>query len=536
MARHRHLLALGALPLAVLGLFFAYPVLGMAARGFADGPGAVLGVLARERTQQVLWFTLWSAGLATVLAVLLGVPVAYTLYRLRVPGRWLLRVAVVVPFVLPTVVVGVAFRQLLAPGGWLGSLGLDGSAVAIVAALVFFNVAVVVRTVGAMWESLDPRREESARVLGATRAQAFLTITLPALLPAIAAAATVVFLYCATAFGVVLTLGGLRHANIETEIWLLTSQQLDLTGAAALSILQVLVIVVLLALAARLDRSSDRAGAAQEPARPTRGDLPVLAWTSAVLAALALPLAALVVRSLEYEGRWSLRNYAALAGDNPALAATAAEALSNSLQIAVVAATFAVGLGGLVSWLVTQPTHGRWASLVLRSFDTAFMLPLGVSAVTVGFGFLVTLGRPPLALLDWPWLVPIAQAMVALPLVVRTVTPVLRAIDDRQRQVAASLGASRWRVFLTVEMPLAWRALLAATGFAFAISLGEFGATSFLVRDEVPTLPVVIYRLIGHPGAANAGTAMAASVVLALLTAAVMLLVERTRVRGVGAF
>ena len=91
----------------------------------------------------------------------------------------------------------------------------------------------------------------------------------------------------------------------------------------------------------------------------------------------------------------------------------------------------------------------------------------------------------------------------------------LRSVDDRQRQAAASLGAGPLRVLLTVDLPVAWRALLAAAGFAFAVSLGEFGATSFLARDDHPTLPVVIYRLIGHPGAENFGMAMAASVVLA---------------------
>jgi len=165
-----------------------------------------------------------------------------------------------------------------------------------------------------------------------------------------------------------------------------------------------------------------------------------------------------------------------------------------------------------------------------------FMLPLGVSAVTVGFGFLITLDGPPLDLRSSVLLIPIAQAMVALPLVVRTVGPMLRSIDDRQRQAAASLGAAPLRVFLTVDLPVAWRALLAAAGFAFAVSLGEFGATSFLVRDDHPTLPVVIYRLIGHPGAENFGMAMAASVVLAATTAAVMFAVQRLRVGSMGAF
>ena len=157
------------------------------------------------------------------------------------------------------------------------------------------------------------------------------------------------------------------------------------------------------------------------------------------------------------------------------------------------------------------------------------MLPLGVSAVTVGFGFLITLNRPPLDLRSSFVLVPIAQAIVALPLVVRSLLPVLRAIDPRQREAAATLGASPWRVLATIDGPLALRGLGLATGFAFATSLGEFGATSFLSRPNAATLPVVIFELIGRPGAQNYGMAMAASVLLALMTGVVMALAERLR-------
>ncbi|MCW2822085.1 MAG: iron transporter permease, partial [Marmoricola sp.] len=152
--------ALAAVPLVALAVFFLYPVGGMLARGFwpegSFAPGRVLEVLGRPRVHRVLWFTLWSAAAATAVAVVAGVPVAFALHRLRFPGRDLVRALVVVPFVLPTVVVGVAFRQLIAPPGPLGRLGLDGTATAIVAALVFFNVSVVVRTVGSFWEAIDP--------------------------------------------------------------------------------------------------------------------------------------------------------------------------------------------------------------------------------------------------------------------------------------------------------------------------------------------------------------------------------------------
>ena len=164
------------------------------------------------------------------------------------------------PFVLPTVVVGVAFRELLGEAGPLGFLGLDGSPAAIVAGLTFFNVAVVIRAVGASWESLDVRAAQAAATLGATPWQVFRTVTFPALRPAIVSAASVVFLFCATSFGVVLTLGGLRYSSVETEIYLLTTQLLDLPAAAALSILQLVAITVLLALAARFQRSTETLG------------------------------------------------------------------------------------------------------------------------------------------------------------------------------------------------------------------------------------------------------------------------------------
>jgi thiamine transport system permease protein len=269
--------AAAAVPLAVLAVFFVVPVVGMLRLGFlADGEldlGGVLETLVRPRVGAVVWFTLWSASVATAVTVALGVPVAYALHRLSFPGQRLLRGLVAVPFVLPTVVVGVAFRTLLGDAGPLGFLGLDGSAVGIVAALVFFNVSVVVRTVGPWWEAMDSRREEAAAALGATPYQVLRTVTLPALRPVVLSAASVVFLFCATAFGVVLTMGGLRYATVETEIYLLTTQFLDLRAAAALSVLQIVVVVALLVLTGRarpssVERVARRAAAPGAPTFP----------------------------------------------------------------------------------------------------------------------------------------------------------------------------------------------------------------------------------------------------------------------------
>lgn len=538
------LAAAAAVPVAVLGVFFVLPVTGMVAQGFwPEGefePGAVLDVLARPRTGRVLWFTIWSAALGTLGSLALGLPAAYVLHRLAFPGRRAARALLLVPFVLPTVVVGLAFRQLLGEGGPLGLLGLDGTPAAIIAALVFFNVAIVVRAVGGAWEGLDPRPGEAAAALGATPRQVLRTVTLPALRPAIVSAASVVFLFCATAFGVVLTLGGLRYATVETEIYLLTTNLFDLSAAAALSVLQLAVVTLLLVVMQRARKVPDptRSAAIPRPRRPARADLPAL--TATLLAGLLLtgPVLTLLVGSLRVDGAWSLRFYRELAGtgEDSALAVPVTEALANSLRTAVDATWMALALGLLVSVIVTR--RSRWPAerRARAALDGVFMLPLGVSAVTLGFGFLITLDRPPLELRDSPWLVPIAQALVALPLVVRTVAPALAAIDDRQRQAAATLGAGPLRAVTTVDLPAAWRPVLAAAGFAFAVSLGEFGATSFLAREDFPTLPVVIFRLIGRPGELNFGMALAASVLLAATVAVVVLLVDRLRVPSVGAF
>ncbi len=547
------LIVTAAIPLAFLAIFFVVPVAGMIGRGvLVDGQldlGGFTEVFSRSRTARVIAFTLGMSAAATVITILVGLPTAYTLYRLRMPFARAVRSLVMMPFVMPTVVVGVMFRSLLAPGGFLGWLGLDGSWVAILAAFVFFNLAVVVRTVGGAWEALDPRTQQSAAALGASPWVVFRTVTFPALAPAVVSAASVVFLFCSTAFGVVLTLGGMRYGTVETEIYLLTTTLLDLRGAAALSVVQLLAVGAMLWVSGRARTRAEgaadgrgswgaRRGAPAARLPVTRAAVGPLLISAAAVVFLATPIVSLVVRSFRRDGDWSSANYVALSAvsDRNALPVSVWQALGTSWRIAVDAALLAMVLGLAVSVVVSRRSRSAWGRRTLSFLDGAFMLPLGISAVTVGFGFLITLDRPPLDLRSSPILIPIAQAMVALPLVVRTVAPALRGIDDRQRQAAAALGASPIRVLLSVDLPLVWRPVLAGTGFALAVSLGEFGATSFLARPDNPTVPVVIYQLIGRPGAENFGMSLAASVVLSVVTVTVLGLVERLHVGQLGSF
>ncbi|MFV0286820.1 MAG: ABC transporter permease, partial [Demequina sp.] len=408
---------------------------------------------------------------------------------------------------------------------------LDQSVVAIAAALVFYNVSVVVRVVGGTWAGLDPATAAAASTLGADRRRVFAHVTVPALMPSIASAASVVFLFCATSFGVVLVLGGTRVRTLETEIYLQVNQFLDLRAAAVLSILQMLVVALVLWLSAVARRRRERVsgGRSLDGTRPFRR---ANAWvavptllTLGVL--LTLPLSSLVGRSLRTADGIGLDNYAALFSTpgRTVLPVSVAQAAVNSLVTAAIAAAVACVIGQLVATLLTRRSRRAGA------LDAVVMLPLGVSAVVVGLGMLLTLNRPLLGIDlrgSW-WLVAVAQAVVALPLVVRTLVPPARAIDPSLRSAAATLGAAPWRVWVSVDWPLLRRAFGLAVGFAFAIALGEFGATSFVARPDRPTLPTAIYRLLGRPGIESIGMAFAAAVVLAVMTAAVMMVAERMR-------
>ena len=192
-------------PMVFLGVFFAWPLLHVLVRGLSWD---ALAVLIRPATVDVVWFTVVQAVLSTVLTVLLGVPAAYALHRLRFRGRRALLSLLTVPFVLPTVVVGAAFRSLL-PQQWVGGLA------AIVLAHVFFNLAVVIRVVGGLWTHLDDRYEQAARTLGASPWTVARTITWPLLRPAVLAASALVFLFTFTSFGVVLVLGGPTTTTLD---------------------------------------------------------------------------------------------------------------------------------------------------------------------------------------------------------------------------------------------------------------------------------------------------------------------------------
>ncbi|HEY4690214.1 MAG TPA: iron ABC transporter permease [Anaerolineae bacterium] len=550
MTKRRSILVL--IPLAFLGVFFFYPLAAIVARGLA--PGGVLDLSAFGRIARspfyldTLWFTFWQAALSTLLTVVAAMPAAYVFACYAFRGKALIRALTTIPFVLPTVVVAAAFSALIGPRGWINELlrrvlnvdyaplDLQNTIWIILLAHVFYNFTVVLRIVGGFWSNLDPQIEAAARVLGASRWRAFREVTLPLLRPAILAASLLVFIFDFTSFGVILILGGPQFNTLETAIYRKTQITFDLPLAIALALVQLACTFALMSVYTRLqarasvplDLRPQRMTQRQPSTRREKAMIAVI--VGSMLALLLWPLLALVARSLFGESGLTLAYYVGLA-TNPrgsVLFVPPLQAIGNSLIFAVGTMIIALGIGIMAAY----GSVGDRSRRLRRMAEPVFMLPLGASAVTLGFGFLI--GLP--GLRASPIMLPLAHSLVAFPFVVRTITPALRGIRASLREAAAVMGANPWRVWREIDLPIVGRALLVGGAFAFSVSMGEFGATAMIARTETPTLPYAIFRYLSQPGSLNYGQAMAMSTLLMLVVSIGLIAIERFRFGEVGEF
>jgi thiamine transport system permease protein len=515
--------ALAGLPGVVwLTLFVGVPVVALVLR-VVDTDS--LRVLRTSVPWRIGWFTLWQATLSALAALVVALPVTWVLARHDFRMRRTVRAIVVSGFLLPSVVVGTAFVGLLPEG-------LQRTWIAIVITHAWFNVAVVVRVVGARWERIDTGLTDAAAVLGAAPLRCLRTVTMPLLAPSLAAASALVFLFCFTSYGIVRLLGGPGRVTIESDVALRALQIGDVGAASVLALTQAAFLVIVAGLSTtlgpRITRGIElpriaarriRIGAARRPWL-VRG---IVAMTLVVVCA---PLATFAVGSVRVGSRWSLGGWRSLFGDASVSGSVTTSvdlvaAVSSSARVAVAALVITLVLGAGTAFAAVHGGRGG------RVGDSLALVPLALSPVTVGLGMIVAFGPGAGNLRASWWIVPIAHSLVALPLVVRLLVPVFRAVPAGLRDAAATLGASPWRTLRTVDVALARRALTGAGGLIVAVSTGEFGASSLLTRRGTETIPVTVARLMSRTGDALRTQAFVLSTLLAVLCIAAMILVER---------
>jgi thiamine transport system permease protein len=543
------------LPIAFFILFYFYPmaaILNLSFRPEGQLNLSALGQLWESAYYgRVLWFTVWQAVLSTLLTLVLAFPSAYIFAHYTFPGKNLLRAIITLPFVLPTIVVASAFLALIGPNGLLNQalmglfnlteppLQIHYTIWAILLAHIFYNYSIVLRLISNFWQNLPHNLKEAGQILGASPWQTFWTVTFPLLWPAISSAALLVFIFCFTSFGVILILGGPRFATLEVEIYQQAVYFFNLPVAAALSLIQIIFTFILMwvytytqaKMARPLNLQASQSH--QKSLKSAWVKLGVGTILGAMFIFLVAPLLALVWQSVATPEGLSGRYYQALSLNQRGsiLFVPPLEAIANSLGFAAMTVVLALSLGLISSHLLTREKQ-RW----VKFFDPISMLPLTTSAVTLGFGYIVALNKPPLDLRTSLWLVPIAHTLVGLPFVIRSLLPVMRSIRPSLREAGAILGANPTQVWLEIDWPLIRRALLVGAVFAFTISMGEFGATLFIGRPDTPTLPIAIYRFLSQPGAINYGQAMAMSSILLLVCAIGFIAIEHFRLGNEGEF
>ncbi|MFN3346490.1 MAG: ABC transporter permease [Candidatus Bipolaricaulaceae bacterium] len=534
-------LAWAGLPLLFLAGAFFFPLVNVLLLGLRQEDqwtlARVRAVLADPYVRHLFSFTALQAFLSTLVSLALGFPLGWFLTRYRFPGKRLVRAFTLAPFVLPPITVALGFFLFFGHTGYLNSalqrlfglgdppLRLLYSLWAIVLAHAFYNAPVFARFVHAAWSSLDPALEEACAVLGVKRVRAFLTVTLPLLLPAVFSAAALVFVLCFLSFAIPLSLGGARYATLEVGVYLYARVYVDLGRAAALGSLQLL---VTLGLAYLYVRGGGLWSAPQErlrspptrpfPSRPAHGVWFLWLFGSAII--FLGPIGAVIADSFARSlgGRSPGLGWYRLIFSpehNPFIGASPLGSVLVSLEVAALSTLLALALGLGVS--------GALRVLRSRALEALLMAPLGVSSVVLGLALLLAFHRPPFSYLSEKYALVLAHALLFYPFVVRIVRPIWEGFVPSWVEAARVLGASRLRAFLTVEAPLLSQALLVAGAFSLALSLGEMTAAAMLSRGELVTLPLAIYRFLA---ARRFGAASAMASLLILITVAAVALWE----------
>ncbi len=500
---------LQVLPVLLLAVFFAAPVASMVIRFVRFD--SLVDTLTDSSVRGVWWFTFWQATASTAATLAVGIPLTWAVSRHSFFGSRFVTAVVTVPFFMPAVVIATGVKGILPGQPTLGILW----------AHVVFNVAVVVRVLGPRWSLMDPTMEDTAADLGARPTRVFTTVVFPYISTALRNATAIVFVFCFTSYGVIAILGGISRRTVESEVFIQAVRLGDMRTAISLSLIQAVVVFLVFLIGTRNGRADttdetnnrgdgrvrnhDIAVMQRSITRRNRRRVTSAAFIPAAF--VATPLVAVVIRSFVVEGAPSLDGYRWL------FDGTTERVGVDSFRVVTISLVFAAACTMLT---VVAATIIAFARNTTRTVSALTALPLVVSAVTLGLGIIVTFDSSPF---DWrghTWLIPVIHAVVALPLAVRTLDGAVDAIPDSVRMAAASLGAGPWRTWLRIELPLVRPALARAAGLSAAVSIGEFGATSFLSRSNSTTVPIAISQLMGHPGTVlpQAAFALAALCVL----------------------
>ncbi|WP_336922948.1 ABC transporter permease [Aquipuribacter sp. SD81] len=504
----------------VLGLFFAFPALFLAAESVRLG-GDLVATVASPAVLGPLAASLLLASTCALAAMALGTGLAVLVARTDVRGREALRVALALPLVVPSFVGATAWLAATGPGGLVPFLprpqGFTGAAVV----LTLLTYPYVYLVVLARLRMVPRSHEEAARLLGASPVRTVLTVLLPQLRPATAAGGLLVFLYVLSDFGAVALL---RYDTITRALY--ASRLLDRTTSVTLGLF-LAVLAVGVALAAR---SAAAVPAGPRPARPPADmhlgrlrTLVTLVPVAVVLLALVAPVAVLAL----WAARGSVTTGVGWSGFGDPLGFLVAPALG-SVAASVAAAVAAVVLVlPLAVASVRRP--GPVTRVVGAVVTSTFALPGLLVALALVFFVLQAPG--PLAGLyqTFPLLV-LGYVLHFGAQALRASQTAVAAVPVRLGEAARTLGAGPTRRLVSVDLPLVLPGLVAGGGLVLLSTLKELPATALLAPTGFETLATRIFFAAQDGFFAEVG--ITSLVLLAMSAVLTWLLVLRPELRA----
>jgi len=537
------LVVLVALPLLFILLQALFPAL--AQGSFAGAFSPIPTLLADPQLPALLGGTLKTGLAVALLSALIGIPLGTLRGLFNLPLARLWDLLLLIPFLTPPYIAALSWMLALQHNGYLAQLiGVDlndllfsQSGIALVMTLNIFPVVyfAVSRSLLASGQQLAI----VARVHGASARRAFWHVTLPMMLPALAAGVLLAFTLAIEEYGVPAALGSragvvMLTVGIEER---LADWPIDLPGSSLLSLLLVLVALAAFALQKKLVGSKEVTSITGKPAQNSGVPLggwcwPVLALFSLVaLLVVVVPMSSMLLTALlstlsggMQRDNLTLRHFSALfAQHGDALAA-----LSTSFGLALGAALITGLLGFLAAWLVVV-RRIRGAAVI----DALSLLPAALPGVVVGVGLILLWNQP-----FWPvtpynsWaILLISYCCLLLPWPVRYVGSALKQLGGNLEPAARVHGASSLQALRHIVLPLVFPSLLAAMLMVFAIASRELVTSLLLAPAGMQTVSIFIWRQF-EQGSVGQGMAMASIAIfsgLLLMLSALAMMQRRER-------
>jgi iron(III) transport system permease protein len=470
-------------------------------------------LFAEPANQEAILNTFISSGLATMLAVIIGMTLAFITSRTDAPGRAFFDNAFVLPYYLSPFIGAIAWTLLANPRvGFLNNLltGIFpiehaplniyslGGLVFVLA--LYYSPIVFLFGAGAL-RAMDPALEEAARMNGAGALATALRVTLPLVTPAIGSAALLVFLNAAGQFGIPAVIGIPMHYDvITTRIWIALGYFPPRYGeAAAFAVVLLLVSAVIMLLQQRhLARRSfvTVSGRGFRPGVVRLGPLRPIAAAACVLyllVSIVLPYGALLFTSFQpylsfaFEpAQWTLQPYAEVLLNNP----LTVRAIKNSLLLATGGATLTILLALVISHIVT-----RTRLAARHALDILATLPAAVPAVVFAVALLWSYIFLPVPIYGTIWMLLIAYVSHYIPFGVRAATAGLAQVSPELEESARISGAGAMATLRRIVIPLIKPALAAGWILMFVEFIRSLSLSILLYSDDSVVMPVVIYEL-----------------------------------------